>query len=80
MSGITPQTRLTLLELMVLQRLAQGYSCRQIAYLLGRSEEGIRQAVLRARRRLDADSAIQAVAIAVTRGLVNVQREARDAR
>ena len=57
-------------ELAVLAGLAAGDSYTQIAHTLGISVDAARQRAGRAARKLDAQSVVHAVAIAIARGLI----------
>ena len=69
-AGTTPEVRLTAQELVVLQRVAKGYTLPEIAQQLGLSRHTIAEHVKNIYRKLDVSSRAEATLEAARRGLV----------
>ena len=70
---IEPARHLTGRERQILSLLAQGCSGKELAPRLGLSEETIRTHIRNAMRKLDARTRVQAVVIALQRGLLELE-------
>jgi DNA-binding CsgD family transcriptional regulator len=58
------------MELRYLSMVANGYTSREIARILGKSEETVKSALKSVRKKLDAKNTPNAVWIAIRKGLI----------
>lgn len=63
-------TRLTELEIEVVQLTSQGYTAKEIAEQLGKNEKAVVATLARARRKLGARNTLHAVVIALRQKLI----------